>query len=175
MKKIKFLTIIFLGIFISQPVLFATPFSISVIEPTNNEWQNHYMISDFIKLKLTDLDKMKGKKMSFLEKIVVKMVQHKMKRYLKKHSDINVAQFIKAQEAEKKKFSFSWFMIGLLSPLIGLFTASTIGIILFFIAPIALPYLIKTTKIEKSSFWAGLLTATIIFLVLLAMASSLAF
>ena len=164
MKKIKLILIILAGIFINQPSLFAATVSVSVIEPTTNEWQDHFKLSDLVKWKPQDFQKITGKKMNFFEKIVFKMTQYKMRHYLKKHSDIKVAQFI--EETEKKKSGFLWFVIGLLSPLIGVFVIPNLaGIILLSIIPILILYLTRTTKNQKTAFWVG--TGIMVLLLLL--------
>lgn len=164
MKKVKLILLLLFGIFVNQPALFSA--SASIIEPVTNQWQANYKLSDFIRMNPNDLQKLTGKKMNFPERIAFKIAQHKMKRYLKKNNDVTVAQFLKTEEKEKKKFSFLWFMIGLLGPLIGIFTFSIAAFIFFLITPIALVYLIKTNKSEKSSLWLGWIAGVVILLVL---------
>ena len=172
MKKFKLSLVILFGIFVDQPSLYAAPVSMSIIEPTTNEWQNHFKLCDLAKWDTKDFQKITGKKLNFLEKIAFKISQNKMKRYLKKHNDISIAEYIKTEETEKKKFSFLWFMIGLLGPVIGVLTVSYIGLIFFVVAPIALVYLLKRSKTEKGSLWTGLGISVLILLALAVIAAN---
>ena len=164
MKKIMICAMI-LFVSASQLSLSAASVSVPSAKPVSTEWQYHFKLRDFVKKGSKDFQKLTGNKMNFLEKIAFKMIQRKMKHYLKKHNDMTVDGYIKAEDIEKGKFSFLWFIIGLLSPLVGAFLGIS-AFILFIITSIAIVYLTKRSKAEKGSLWTGLGISLLVLLFL---------
>ena len=66
--------------------------------------------SEFIKLSPREFSVATGKKLSFFEKASLKVLQMKMKRYLKKNPDSTVADYYMSEG--KPKSNIGWFILG---------------------------------------------------------------
>jgi len=75
-------------------------------------WKENLMVSEFIKTSLQELKTIKGKKLNLPERLSFKIVQGRMKRYLKHHPDILVSDYLLADESNDRHLTFIWILLG---------------------------------------------------------------
>ncbi|MDQ6813242.1 MAG: hypothetical protein M3040_05875 [Bacteroidota bacterium] len=133
---------------------------------------NEIMTSEFIKLSPGDVSVVTGKKLSFFEKLSLKVLQMKMKHYLKKHPDGTVADYYKGEG--KRNFNLLWFLLGLLVPGLSLliFSRMLAFSLLLAISPVILALITKQERAKIKSvllgFGINVLLALIFFILLIA-------
>jgi hypothetical protein len=165
MKKILFPALFFLMAQFLYHKTFATNLVLPVEKISSDDWIYSIKLSKLVKMNYWEFQKLSGKKINFIEKIAFKIGKAKMKRYLKKHADIPLADYSRTVEAEKKKFSFLWFCAGLLLLPAGVIIMGVSGAILFTVIPVACLYLTKQDNYEKGSYWTGLGIAVLLALI----------
>ncbi len=175
MKKVKLVLMIFFGIFINHPSLLASSPSVTSMKAAPGEWRVNLKLTDLTRMNTKDVQKMTGKKMNFCSKIAFKIFQNKVKKIIRKHNDLTIADLYNANQEGKNKFSVLWFLIGLAGPWIGILSFGVAGLLLFTIAAVAAPYLLHRSKTEKGSLWTGLGLSLIMLLILVLIASSAIF
>ena len=101
------------------------PFS----EPSNiyltlPQTSTNLSVSEFLKFKPSDYKKLTGKRLTLKESIVLKIVQKRIKKSLKKDGTIDTLTFNK----DKRPFKWHWggFFLSLLLPFVGLLIAGLI-------------------------------------------------
>ena len=110
--------------------------------------------SEFIKLSPREFSVVTGKKLSFFEKASLKVLQMKMKRYLKNNPDSTVADYY-VNEGDRN-FNLLWFLAGLLVPLLSLFIVQSLAaFILLAISPVILALIIKRDRVTMKSVLIG--------------------
>src|SRR5215210_577733 len=110
--------------------------------------------SEFIKLSPREFSVVTGKKLSFFEKASLKVLQMKMKRYLKKNPGSTVADYYMSEG--DRNFNLFWFLAGLLVPLLSLFIVPNLAaIILLAISPVILALIIKHDRVTMKSVLIG--------------------
>ena len=110
--------------------------------------------SEFIKLSPREFSLVTGKKLSFFEKASLKILQMKMKRFLKKNPDSTVADYYMSEG--DRNFNLLWFLAGLLVPLLSLLIVPSLAaIILLAISPVILALIIKRDRIIMKSVLIG--------------------
>lgn len=120
--------------------------------------------SEFIKLSPRDFALSKGKKLSFFEKVSLRVLQMKMKRYLKKKPDSTVADYYKS--AGEGNFNLLWFLAGLLVPLLSVFIQqSLVAFILVAVSPIILALILKQDRVAMKSVLLGFGSALVFLLI----------
>ena len=70
------------------------------------------MVSEFVKISLQELKVITGKKISLPDRVSFKLVQGRMKRYLKHHPDITVTDYLQADESNDRHLTFIWILLG---------------------------------------------------------------
>jgi hypothetical protein len=100
------------GIFIFSVLLFAqNGFSLSVMKPSFAS--NDYLkASVFVKMSAKEFAGASGTKLNLIEKVYLKVLQHKIKKELKKNPDFLLTNYID-KKTGKFKFDALWFVIGL--------------------------------------------------------------
>jgi len=130
-------------------------------------WMDQLTLSEFVRLTTKEVSSLTGKKMDFFQKLSFKLARGKMKHYLKSHNDLPVAAYLKIEEKGEKKLNFLWLAIGALGPILGklvvyLITDATSAFIWIplILAPIAIAFLTRQSRIKKKSviIGAGILT-----------------
>ncbi len=155
----------------SYAISFSKPVTASVSPSAS---PSKYMkTSEFIKLSPRDFSAITGKKLSFFEKVSLKVLQMKMKHYLKKHPDITVSDYYKSEG--ESNFNLLWFLAGLLVPLLSLFIVQSLAVfILLAISPVILALIIKRDWVTMKSVLLGFGIAVLLVLLLgLILASAL--
>ena len=125
-------------------------------------WMNQLKLSEFVRLTPKEISTLMGKKMDVFQKLFFKLARGKMKRYLRSHDDLLVADYLKTEEKDEKKLNFLWLAIGALAPILGkliiyLITDATSAFIWIplILAPVAIAFLTKQSKIKKKSVLIG--------------------
>ena len=70
------------------------------------------MVSEFVKISLQELKVITGKKISLPDRVSFKLVQGRMKRYLKHHPDILVTDYLLVRESNDRYENTIWFFLG---------------------------------------------------------------
>lgn len=126
---------------------------------------NDIRISEFIKLSPSDISVVTGKKLSFFEKLSLKVLQTKMKHYLKKNPDGTVADFYRSEG--DSNFNLLWFLAGLLVPILALYIAPSVAVfILLAISPVILALILKHDGVTMKSVFLGFGIAAVLLLLL---------
>ena len=114
MKKIKKLLLILCFIyypwfnFSYGSVASKTSIEFSVIY----EWELGFMVSEFVKISMAELKLITGKRLNLAERLSFKIVQGRMKRYLKHHPDVLVADYLQADDSNDRNLTFIWILLG---------------------------------------------------------------
>ena len=147
----------------SYAISFSKPITAS-LSPSASVYK-YMKTSEFIKLSPREFSVVTGKKLSFFEKASLKVLQMKMKRYLKKNPDSTVADY--NMSAGDRSFNLLWFLAGLLVPLLSLFIVQSLAaFILLAISPVILALIIKRDRVTMKSVLIGFGSALVILLIL---------
>ena len=135
---------------------------------------NQIKLSVIVKSIPKDLRSIAGKKLNLVQKVALTLSKLKMKRWLKKHPDLTLEDYLRSGEIKERKFSWLWFAGGLLSVLLGIFFVavfeSMIGLFILPVALIALAFATRRSQPEKTSLVLGLVAGGIALLVLMIIA-----
>ena len=74
-------------------------------------WEPGFMVSEFVKISLQELKLITGKRLNLAERLSFKIAKGRMKRYLKHHPDILVADYLRAEEPEDREVNFILFFL----------------------------------------------------------------
>ena len=104
----------------------------SVVSIHSNEssvisgWKPGLMVSEVVKISLQELKTITGKKINLQERLSFKIVQRKMKRYLKHHPDVLVTDYLRTDESDDSHLNFLWFFLGAVIIVVGVLLFSAI-------------------------------------------------
>jgi hypothetical protein len=102
--------------------IFAATFVYHPASTATNAPSAYLKASEFIKLTPAEFTSLSGKKLSFLEKLYFKSVQHRLRKEVKKNPEISIEQYYD-QKKTKFKLDALWFVLGaILGPLAILFS-----------------------------------------------------
>ena len=83
----------------------------SIESSVSSGWEPGLMLSEFVKTSPQELKAITGEKLNFQERLSFKIVQGRMKRYLKHHPDILVTDYLQTDEANDRNLNFRWFFL----------------------------------------------------------------
>ena len=89
----------------------------SVVSIHSNEssvisrWKRGLMVSEVVKISLQELKTITGKKINLQERLSFKIVQGRMKRYLKHHPDVLLTDYLQAERSKDRELHFIWFFL----------------------------------------------------------------
>ena len=114
MKKIK--QLLFILCFIYYPWFnfsYGSVFTNPPIEPSiSSGWEPGFMVSEFAKISPQELEIVTGKKLNLQERLSFKVIQGRMKRYLKNHPDVLVSDYLQAESSNDRHLTFIWILLG---------------------------------------------------------------
>ena len=150
-------------------------YGFSYIKPMPNKVANlsvkSLKASDFIKLSAHDFSVLTGKKLNAFQKLSFAFAKMRVKHDLKKNPALKIADYLD-KEKKGNSFNFSWFLLGLAGPLIGIFTGIVVLFIIISVIPVVVAYATKQDRIKKKSVWfgfgIGILLLTILAAILIA-------
>jgi hypothetical protein len=175
MKVLKrFLAVIFL----SCVILFIfsngnTAYGFSYIKPAPENINSsgygsvkNLTAKEFIKLSAHDFSVLTGKKLNVFQRLFFTIAKMRVKHDLKKNPDLKITDYLD-KEKKGNSFNFTWLLLGIAGPLIGLLTGIAVLFAIISVTPVVVAYATKQDRIKKKSVWVGF-GITILLLAILA-------
>ena len=144
-------------------------YGFSYIKPSPNKVDNLALKSltarEFIKLSADDFNVLTGKKLNVFQRVFFTISKMRVKHDLKKNSALKITDYLD-KDKKGNSFNFTWFLLGLAGPLIGILTGIAVLFVILSVAPVVVAYATKQDKIKKKSVWAGFSVGILISLII---------
>ena len=133
-------------------------YGFSYIKPLPNKVDNLSVKSltarEFIKLSAHDFSVLTGKKLNVFQRVFFTIAKMRVKHDLKKNPGLKITDYLN-KDKKGNSFNFTWFLLGLAAPVVGIFTGIFVLFVIISVIPVVLAYATKQDRIKKKSVWVG--------------------